>query len=64
MMTKCDYCRRPLGLNVHRYWRMQFCSPDCIKAYKDRLDKVTIGKVRCLEIELNDIAAKVRKEAA
>jgi hypothetical protein len=25
----CDYCRGKLSLNVHRYWRMRFCSAAC-----------------------------------
>ena len=64
MTTKCDHCRRLLGLNVHRYWRMLFCSADCVKAYQRRLDKVTLGKVRRLEIQVGDLAANVRREAA
>lgn len=64
MTIKCDHCRRPLGLNVHRYWRMLFCSADCVKAYQRRLDEVTLGKVRRLEIQVGNSAANVRREAA
>jgi hypothetical protein len=50
MTTRCDHCRRSLGLNVHRYWRMRFCSVDCVAAYQRRLQEGTVGKIRCLEL--------------
>ena len=37
--SRCDYCRKPFGLVVHRYFRMRFCSLGCLKAYQERLDK-------------------------
>jgi hypothetical protein len=43
---------------------MRFCSADCVKAYQHRLDEVTLGKVRRLEIQLGGSADNVRKEAA
>ena len=64
MTIKCDHCRRPLGLNVDRDWRMLFCSADCVKADQRRLDEVTLGKVRRLEIQVGDLPANVRREAA
>ena len=52
MTVKCDFCRGALGLIVQRYWRMQFCSTDCVGAYRRRLDEATIHKVSCLEGKL------------
>jgi hypothetical protein len=43
---------------------MRFCSSGCLKAYQDRLDEVTLGKVRCLEIQLSGSADNALKEAA
>jgi hypothetical protein len=54
MTIKCDYCRGPLGVNVHRYWRMRYCSADCVTSYQRRLDEGTAGKIRCLEVRLGD----------
>jgi hypothetical protein len=70
MTIKCDYCRDPLGLNVHRYWRMRYCSAACVAAYQRRLAEDTVGKIHCLDSQLDDfrnLAASrggVRKEAA
>ena len=64
MTIKCDHCRKPLFLNVRCYWRMRFCSADCVKSYQHRLNEVTLGKVRYLEIQLGATAGNVRKEAA
>jgi hypothetical protein len=64
MTNKCDHCRRSLGLNAYRYWRMRFCSADCVKAYRQRLDEVTLGKVHCLEIQVGGSSGNFRKEAA
>ena len=58
MTIKCDYCRGSIGLNGHRYWRMRYCSVECVTAYQHRLDEGTVGKIRCLESRL------VAKEAA
>lgn len=64
MTIKCDHCRKQIGLTVQRYWRMQFCSADCVKAYQHRLDEVTIGKVRCLERQLSAPVNDTLQEAA
>jgi hypothetical protein len=40
--VRCDYCRNPFGLILHRYYRMRFCSADCLQAYQRRLDDWTI----------------------
>jgi hypothetical protein len=70
MTTRCDQCRGSFGLNAHRYWRMRFCSADCVAAYQRRLDEGTVGKIRRLESQLGDSRnlatrqGEVRKEAA
>jgi hypothetical protein len=70
MTMKCDYCRGSLRPNFYRYWRMRFCSTDCVAAYQRRLDEGTVGKIRRLEAPLGDSRslatrrAGVRKEAA
>jgi len=51
MKVRCDFCRGKLGLIVHRYWHMRFCSPACVQGYEQRLDQ-TKAKVR----QLNDSA--------
>ena len=45
MTSRCDHCRRPLGLMVHRYWRMRFCSAACLSAYQHRLHDATRQKI-------------------
>ena len=45
---KCDYCRGPLGLVVHRYWLMRFCSKAHKKAYQGRLGEETLAKIQRL----------------
>jgi hypothetical protein len=64
MTTKCDYCRKPLGLCAHRYWRMQYCSVECVAAYRRRLAEATIGKILILESRRGDsrVRAKVGVE--
>jgi len=47
---RCDHCRKPFGLILHRYFRMRFCSADCLTAYQGRLDDLTVIKIRCLEL--------------
>ena len=46
---RCDHCRKPFRLVLHRYFRMRFCSPGCLKAYQERLNKLT-----CMKIEQID----------
>jgi hypothetical protein len=55
---RCDHCREPFGVIVHRYWRMRFCSGDCLKAYQCRLDKLTM-----IRIERLDPDARLQMEA-
>ena len=45
----CDHCRRSFGLITHSFWRMRFCSADCLTAYQRRLDKETVAKIRRLD---------------
>jgi len=52
---RCDHCRNELGLDVHRYWRMRFCSRVCVTAYQQRLAEITRIKTRNL-----DLSAKSR----
>jgi len=47
---RCDHCRRSFGLILHRYFRMRFCSADCLSAYQRRLDGLTMIKIRSLEL--------------
>jgi len=47
---RCDHCRKSCGLILHRYFRMRFCSADCLAAYQDRLSDLTMVKIRCLEL--------------
>jgi hypothetical protein len=35
--AQCDCCRNELGPFPHVYWRMQFCSLNCMSAYQRRL---------------------------
>lgn len=39
MKVCCDFCRGKLGLMVHRYWHMRFCSSTCAQGYEQRLDQ-------------------------
>jgi hypothetical protein len=48
MRLRCDHCRGNLGVVVHRYWRMRFCSPACRCAYERRLNEDTKAKIRRL----------------
>ena len=47
---RCDHCRKPFGLVVHRYFRMRFCSAGCLKAYPERLEKLTRIKIERLDL--------------
>jgi len=41
---------KSFGLILHRYFRMRFCSADCLSAYQRRLDGLTMIKIRTLEL--------------
>jgi hypothetical protein len=57
MKVCCDFCRGKLGLMVHRYWRMRFCSSTCVHGYEQRVDE-TKAKIRRLSYSAgNDAAA-------
>ena len=45
---RCDHCRNALGSAALHYWRMRFCSSDCVRAYQLRLDGSTKVKIRIL----------------
>jgi len=47
---RCDHCRKSFGLILHRYFRMRFCSADCLSAYQRRLDGLTMIKICSLEL--------------
>lgn len=49
MKVRCDHCRRRLGLLVHRYWHMRFCSAACLQDYQQRLHDETRAKIVWLD---------------
>ena len=49
---RCDHCRKSFGLILHRYFRMRFCSADCLKAYQHRLDELTMMKIHHIDLSL------------
>jgi hypothetical protein len=63
MTLRCDHCRRSLGLVVHRYWRMRFCSAACNEAYQRRLGDDTKAKIRTLDLAARGHAPKTRAPA-
>jgi hypothetical protein len=63
MTLKCDYCRGSLGIRAHRYWRMRYCSAECVAAYQRRLDQGTVGKIRCLEAPIDDTRSLALRHA-
>ena len=60
--SRCDHCRKPFGLVVHRYFRMRFCSLGCLKAYQERLDKLT--RIKIEHLDLSRAASHVASPAA
>jgi hypothetical protein len=54
---RCDHCREELGLGIHRYWHMQFCSSPCMAAYQQRLAPETKVKISQLDVLLESLAA-------
>jgi hypothetical protein len=56
MKVRCDYCRGKLGLMVHRYWQMRFCSSACAQDYEQRLDE-TKARMRRLDYSADKDAA-------
>ena len=61
-ILRCDHCREQLGLSVHLYWHMQFCSSACMTAYQQRLGAETEAKIaRCVAFaNLKESAARHR----
>jgi hypothetical protein len=49
---RCDHGRQSFGLILHRYFRMRFCSADCLKAYQGRLDERTMMKIQHTDLSL------------
>jgi len=47
--ARCDHCRKSFGLILHRYYRMRFCSDDCLRAYQRRLDDLTMTRIQCVD---------------
>ncbi len=58
MKARCDFCRGKLGLMVHRYWHMRFCSSGCAQGYEKRLDE-TRAKIRQLTYSVGGDAAVI-----
>jgi hypothetical protein len=56
MKMCCDFCRGKLGLMVHRYWRMRFCSSACAQGYEQRLDE-TKARIRRVNYSTSGDAA-------
>jgi hypothetical protein len=54
--VRCDHCREELGLNLHFYWHMQFCSSACMTAYQQRLAPETKVKIFRLDHEIRQAA--------
>jgi hypothetical protein len=44
MKVRCDYCCGKLGLMVHRYWHMRFCSSACTQSYEQRQKRRLFGR--------------------
>jgi hypothetical protein len=56
-IVRCDHCREELGLGIHFYWHMQFCSSACMTAYQRRLAPETKVKISQLEASRESLAA-------
>ena len=63
MTLRCDHCRGQLGIIVHRYWRMRFCSAACAQAYEQRLRGETRTKIRLLNRPSGDNALPREKRS-
>jgi len=48
---RCDHCRAKLGPRVHHYWRMRFCSANCVATYQKRLSAGTQAKIVKLDVD-------------
>jgi len=57
--VRCDHCRTEVGLSVHRYWRMRFCSLTCMTAYQKRLTQETKAKIRHLDVMTHNGLARI-----
>src|SRR5260370_22802003 len=62
--VRCDHCREDLGLGMHRYWHMQFCSSACMTAYQQRLAPETKVKICRLDVlRLETLAELIQAKA-
>ena len=52
---RCDHCRAALSSRVHDYWRMHFCSENCVAAYQERLSADTRQKILQLDVNRNSL---------
>jgi hypothetical protein len=52
MTIRCDHCRGSLGLTLHRYWRMRFCSARCVQAYQQRFHDLTMVKIKIISCDV------------
>jgi hypothetical protein len=50
LIRRCDYCGGPLGLMIHRYYRMRFCCEAHMRAYCRRLAEETRAKIQRLAV--------------
>jgi hypothetical protein len=50
--VRCDHCRKSFGLILHCYFRLRFCSADCLKAYQGRLAELTMMKIQHADLSL------------
>jgi hypothetical protein len=48
---RCDHCRADLGFRVQYYWRMRFCSANCVGAYQKRLSAAAQEKIAKLDVD-------------
>jgi hypothetical protein len=54
---RCDHCRAELGFRAHCYWRMRFCSANCVGAYQKRLSTGTQEKI--VKLDVNHTSLKM-----
>jgi hypothetical protein len=47
---RCDHCRDSFRTSAILYWRMKFCSLDCVAAYQQRLSPETKVKIEQLPV--------------
>jgi hypothetical protein len=60
---RCDHRRKSFGLILHRYFRMRFCSADCLSAYQCRPDDLTIIKIHSRDLRAAGASTLVAVQA-